>query len=127
MNASTPNPSVRNSSGLIKGLAALQFLLAIIRYVTADQSWTAVSAMIALSLAMILFSRERINDERVVQLKLRAISYGLFGGLLAAAVFDYRFTRLHLSIFDGLIIVLVVALVLFNYWRWQDGQAEKGD
>ena len=80
-------------------------------------------------LAMLLFSRERVHDERVEHLKLKAISYGLVASLLTASLCNtgskmlkISYPRLTLSAFEVLILILVIALSLFHYWRWQDGR-----
>lgn len=79
------------------------------------------SAMTALSLAMILFVREPVHDERVEQLKLKAISYGVYFSLLVIVGFRLM-SKTHLSVaslpvlsaMDSLIMVQLVALALFH-------------
>lgn len=80
-------------------------------------------------LAILPFFRERFHDERVDHLRLNAIGYRLATGLFTASLFNLGWKilmitslRLTLSAFEVLILILVIALSLFHYWRWQDGR-----
>jgi hypothetical protein len=117
--------------GLLKILAGFQLLVALGSYLASGETWPAASAIIALALAMIFFSREQIHDERVEHLKLKAITGGVVLSLLITAGVNFWEKMLKdsgiklplfLSAFDALILVLLVALFLFHYWRWQDGR-----
>jgi hypothetical protein len=130
-----PYVSHRPARGhLIKVIAVAQITLTVGSHLVFHKSWLATSASLALALAILLFSRERIQDERVEQLKLKAISYGLFSGLFVAAflhtgqrVMKRSTVPLPLSVFDTVIIMLVVALALFHFWRWRDGRAAQAE
>ncbi len=100
-----------------------------------DFRWSGASVMVATCLMVAFFSRERDQDERVEQLKLKAVRLSLplsalavFGHALLLKLNSGRRTGLHyLSAFDLLIIAMVVALGLFHYWRWQDGRTVTTD
>jgi len=85
--------------------------------------------MIAAALFMLWLVPERVDDERVKQLKLKAITWGYIGGFLLV-VFCENIGRTMLrlknipafSAFDVLIILTALAFGLFRYWRWQDGR-----
>src|SRR5882757_3451578 len=119
-------------SGLLKTLVGLQVFIALCGLLAAGERWASSSGIIAMALAVMLFSRERVHDERVEQLKLKAISYGLVTGLFTASLLNtsrellkISFLHLPLSAFEVLILILVIALMLFHYWRWQDGRMDK--
>lgn len=125
---SPPESRKPTNSVLLRILVGLQLFIALSGLLFSSDSWPAASATIALLLAMVLFSRERVDDERVRQLKLKAISYGLITGLLAASLlntgrkfFQPSFMSRPISAFELLIVILLIALGLFHYWRWQDG------
>jgi len=91
-------------------------------------SWEKASIPIVGGLFILLFTPERIHDERVKDLKLKAITWGYAWGL--ACTLCYQFIRTYpgietnlpaFSAFDALIVLTVFALVLFHYWRWRDG------
>lgn len=93
--------------------------------------WALVSSMLTGALFMLLFIPERVEDERVRQLKLKAITWGYVGGLILVVACEnigrvmLRLENLPVfSAFDVLIILTALALVLFRFWRWQDGRAE---
>ena len=100
-----------------------------------DFRWSGASVMIATCLMVAFFSREKEHDERVEQLKLKAIRLSL--ACAAIAVFGHalvlkllnpgRMGLRYLSAFDLLIIAMLLALGLFHWWRWQDGRATKVD
>lgn len=99
---------------------------------SADFRWSGASVMIATCLMVAFFSREKEHDERVEQLKLKAVRLALavsalvvFGHALLLKLTSGGRTGLrYLSAFDLLIIAMVIALGLYHYWRWQDGRAE---
>jgi hypothetical protein len=124
-----PGSATPDNNGLFKVVVGLQLLITIGGFLATGDSWDSASAIIAMSLAMLLFSRERVHDERVEHLKLKAISYGLAASLLTASLLNtgskmlkMSSPRLTLSAIEGLILILVIALSLFHYWRWQDGR-----
>ncbi|AOS43341.1 hypothetical protein Verru16b_00384 [Lacunisphaera limnophila] len=95
-----------------------------------DFRWSGASVMVATCLMVVFFSREKEQDERVEQLKLKSIRLAL--PVSAVAVFGHallvKLTRggqpglRYLSAFDLLIIAMVIALGLYHGWRWQDGR-----
>jgi len=97
-----------------------------------NATWSGASVMIAGCLLGAFLRREKIEDERVEHLKLKAIRSGLtlaaivvFLQAWAVKVLSRDRAAVHyLSAFDLLIIAMVVALSLFHYWRWQDGRAD---
>lgn len=85
--------------------------------------------MIAAALFMLWLVPERVDDERVKQLKLKAITWGYIGGFLLVVLSEnvgrtmFRLKALPVfSAFDVLIVLTALALGLFHYWRWQDGR-----
>jgi len=103
--------------------------------ITALDRLLPVSYFIAAGLLMIFFSKERIDDERIQQLKMKALFTTMSAGLgltflayvvlrsinrdLAPAPHDLH--RL-VSAWDFLAGVLGLSLILFHYWRWQDAR-----
>jgi len=126
---------------LLKVLALLQLGLAIFRLVIEQASWPSVSMSIAGALLMIFCAPEIVNDERVEHLKLKGAKAGLLVGTLVVMLTQLGATmakrgpaqpsgsglpptRLPLSAFDALSLVLLITLGCYYYWRWQDGRAE---
>lgn len=93
------------------------------------------SYFVAAGMLMIFFSPERINDERVQQLKMKAL-FTAMGAGLGLTFFAYSLMvslfrglgpspqTLHhaVSAWDFLAGILVFSLGLFHYWRWRDAQ-----
>ncbi len=103
--------------------------------ITALDRLLPVSYFIAAGLLMIFFSKERIDDERIQQLKMKALFTTMSAGLgltfLAYVVFrsiDRDLgpapAELHhvVSAWDFLAGVLGLSLILFHFWRWQDAR-----
>lgn len=103
--------------------------------ITALDGLLPVSYWIAAGLCLIFFGPERINDERVQQLKMRALFTAMSLGLgltFFASVLWSAFSRgpepapnrLHdaISAWDFLAGVLVVSLAVFHFQRWKDGR-----
>lgn len=96
----------------------------------APATWPGASVMIAVCLLTTFLSPEKIEDERVEHLKLKAIRLALifsatvvFLQAWAVKALSRDHTALHyLSAFDLLIIAMLIALGLYHYWRWQDGR-----
>ena len=85
-------------------------------------------------LMMIFFAKERIEDERVQQLKMKAMFTAMSSGIgVSLIAYNTAFmvfsglsaTRPEMSAYEFLAGVLLIALTLFHYWRWQDGRADK--
>ena len=85
-----------------------------------------------LGLLFLFFARERIEDERVRALKLKALTVAFCAGW--AIVGTIRFV-LYLDVrpaippsssaYDALFLMLVIAHGLFHWWRFQDGRADQ--
>jgi hypothetical protein len=100
--------------------------------------WGRTSAAIAAGLMMIFFSREAIHDERVQDLKLRAINAAFSVSFTVTLIVnwflnrDFDITRdfngavgtwRSISAFDLIILTIATALMLFHIWRPQDSEA----
>jgi hypothetical protein len=112
-----------------KVAAIINLVMAAISYSIDRIPSSASTAYLTGGLAIFLLSREAVNDERVDHLKLKAISYGFSVGLLITLWTNVLSKMLKsfvamptLSAFDALNLILVVALVMFHFWRWQDGR-----
>ena len=94
-----------------------------------------VSYFIAAGLLLIFFGPERINDERVQQLKMKALFTAMSLGVgLTFSAYTFVFAifpavgpapnRLHtaISAWDFLAGALAVSLGLFYFYRWQDAR-----
>ncbi len=131
--------------GYLRVAASLQVGLALFRLVFEQGKWPSLSMSIAIGLMIIFSAKEEVNDERVELLKLKAAKTGLLSGTLVIA-FVYVVTLpwaaaflrrgqgprtpeiVPLSAFDALILIMVITLGCYYYWRWQDGRAmEKAD
>lgn len=90
--------------------------------------WNEASLMVVGGLFMLLFTPEVIDDERVRLLKFKAITWGYAAGILGILLYEVLRRSLGsvgwpgLSAYDSLIVVTVLALGLFRFWRWQDGR-----
>ncbi len=100
--------------------------------------WLRTSAALAGGLMMIFFSREGIHDERVQDLKLKAIN-GAFSVSFTLTLIvnwflnrDFDVTRdfdgttgtwRSITALDLIILTMVIALGLFHYWRMQDSES----
>jgi uncharacterized membrane protein len=106
------------------------------------QSWIRTTAAIAAGLMMIFFSRERIHDERVQDLKLKALNAAFSVSFTLTLIVnwflnrDFDVTRdfngttgawRSISAFDLIVITMAVALALFHYWRFQDADPSSTD
>lgn len=93
-------------------------------------SWSAVSIGLAAALMLVFFSKESIEDERVENLKMKAIqgAFGLAFGVMLFLQWKLRRSNgvsgtLQLpSAFDMIIVTMLIALSLFYYWRWRDAR-----
>lgn len=91
-------------------------------------SWRGFSTVLAFCLAGLFFLPEKIDDERVRSLKLKAISFAFGGGFLLLVWverFAVNYFKHTLCAYDFIVFVMGIALGLFNYWRWQDGRVSK--
>ena len=84
---------------------------------------------------MIFFSRERIDDERVQQLKMKAMFTAMSVGIAVGSVGKHYLFVIgrgtlnsmapELTAWEFLSSTLLVALALFHYWRWQDARPSR--
>ena len=102
------------------------------------RDWQLFQVTLALGLMMLFFTKERVSDERVEQLKMRALFLAMSAGLGFAVITQYYLhliipgLRAHpgdahqpLSVYEFLSAVFLLALGLFHYWRWKDGQPQE--
>ena len=125
------------SSSTVKRLGVLVVVVAapLLHFVVPGGFWGRTSAALAGGLLMIFFSKEAIHDERVQDLKLRAIGTAFPMSFSQTLVVnwllnrDFDVTRDYsgstgawrsISAFDLIILTMAVALGLFYYWRFQD-------
>jgi hypothetical protein len=109
-----------------------------LRVVVPGAFWGRTSAAIAAGLMMIFFTREMIQDERVQDLKLKAINAAFSVSFTITLIVkgflnrDFEITRdfngaagnwRSISAFDLIILTISTALVLFHVWRLQDSEA----
>jgi hypothetical protein len=98
---------------------------------TGYADWNSGADMVyVMGLMYLFFSKERIEDERVQMLKLRALCVAFFNawaitGIVRFGVYlqDRSVPPQTMSAYDVLFVTLIIALGLFHYWRWQDGRA----
>ena len=101
-------------------------------------TWIRTSAAIAAGLMMIFFSKEPINDERVQELKLKAVNGAFSLSFTLTLIVNWFINRKFdltrdfngatsvwrsISAFDLIILTMVLALLLFHYWRAQDSES----
>lgn len=133
-------PAPRSNGVFLKGVALLLLGLALFQLVIERASWPSVSMTIVNALLMIFCAREKVNDERIEHLKLKAAKAGLLVGTLVVMLTQVGATltksgagqtgapavpllRMPLSAFDALGLVMLITLGCYYYWRWQDGRA----
>jgi drug/metabolite transporter (DMT)-like permease len=91
-----------------------------------------LALVVCIGLQMIFFAKERIDDERVRQLKMKALFAAMSIGMGATALANhYLFVILQgtldsvppkMSACEMLAGILLLALGLYHYWHWQDGK-----
>lgn len=109
---------------LIVGVATVHLLN------TGYTDWNSGADMAyVMGLIALFFSKERIEDERVQLLKLKAICVAFFNawavtGIVRFIVYlkDRSVAPQTMSAYDAMFVTLALALGLFHYWRWQDGR-----
>jgi hypothetical protein len=117
------------------GAAIVLVLAPLLQVAIPGATWIRTSAAIAGGLMMIFFSRERIHDERVQDLKLKALSAAFSVSFTLTLIVNWFLNRdFHpgrdfdgttgvwrsISAFDLIVLTMVVALALFHYWRFKD-------
>jgi hypothetical protein len=122
------------------GLSVVLILAPLLHYVVPGAFWGRTSAALAGGLMMVFFSREAIHDERVDNLKLRAVSTAFSVSFALTLVLNWLLNRdfdpsrdfdgsgpvvwRSISAFDLIVVIMAIALALFRYWHRIDGQAE---
>ena len=127
-------------SATVKYLGVLIVFVAapLLHFVVPGAFWDRTTAAVAGGLMMIFFSRESTHDERVQDLKLRAISTAFPASFSLTLIANWLLNRdfdvtrdfdgaggvwRSISAFDLMIVTLTVALGMYYYWRFQDNQA----
>jgi uncharacterized membrane protein YfcA len=98
-------------------------------------NWAASSLMIAACLLVAFLGKEKVEDERVEHLKLKAIKAAFAASFILVFLYTWLLATIRregwrdnfLSAYDMVIITMLVALGLFHYWRWQDGRTVKAN
>lgn len=118
------------------GVFLVVVLAPVLHFVVPGAFWLRTSAALAGGLMLIFFAREPIHDERVQDLKLKAVSAAFSVGFALTLVVnwflnrDFDVTRdldattgvwRSISAFDLIIVTMAIALALFRYWRFRDG------
>jgi hypothetical protein len=97
---------------------------------TGYDDWNAgADTAYVLLLLWLFFSKERIEDERVRELKLKAMFIAFAAGWAVAGALrfmsylqDRSVPPRTLSAYDVMFAMLIIAHALFQYWRYQDGR-----
>lgn len=126
--------SERYNSSLKPLFLTLAVTFAAAYFLVPNASWPACSLIIALCLQVVFLGRERIEDERVEHLKLKAIKSAFTGAFILVFLYSWLIDSLRregwkdhlLSAYDLIIVTMLIALALFRYWRWQDGREKTG-
>lgn len=115
-----------------KKLSAVLCLVLMVTWVlTPRMVWPAISIGLAGALLLLFFTPERVEDERVEHLKLKAVQSGFGFSFSVALLLTWLGRRpgggidvpVYLpSAFDLIIVAMLIALVLFHFWRWKDGR-----
>jgi hypothetical protein len=131
------------SSATVKRLGLLTAIVGapLLHFVVPGAFWVRTSAALAAGLMMVFFSREPVDDERVRDLKLRAVSVAFSAGFSLTLILNWLLNRdfdvasdfsgaagayRSISAFDLIALTMAVALALFHYWRLRDGASEAG-
>jgi hypothetical protein len=127
-------------SSTVKRLGVLIALVGapVLHYAVPGAFWIRTSAAIAAGLMMIFFSRESIDDERVQDLKLKAVNAAFSVSFTLTLILNWLLNRdfdirrdfsgatgayRSISAFDLIILTMIVALALFHYWRLRDSDS----
>jgi hypothetical protein len=120
------------------GVGVVVVIAPLLHFVVPGAFWHRTASAIAAGLMMLFFAKEPVEDERVQDLKLKAIStaFSVSFGLTLLVNWllnrDWDVTRdfdratmvwRSISGFDLIILVMAVALMLFHLWRWRDATA----
>jgi hypothetical protein len=123
----------RLSPGARLGLVVLLTLAAAIHLLnTGYADWSAgADTFYVMVLLILFFAPERIDDERVQELKLRSLTVAFaFGWATAGALRfasylqDRDAVPRTISAYDAMFVVLLAANALFHFWRYADGRSQ---
>lgn len=120
----------QKANRLVKFTGVGFVLLAGLNYFLLGFGWAIAAGTMTAGLFMLFFTPERIEDERVRQLKFKAIAWGFAGGLLGVVFYELAKILLRaselpvLSAYDSLLLVTALALGLFHCLCWWDRRAE---
>lgn len=94
--------------------------------------WSVKRSMLpVLAMLFLFFSKEHMEDERVRELKLKALTAAFaFGFIVVFAVrLSLKDNRIpgSMSAYDFMLVTLIMAFGLFHGWWWEDGQATPED
>lgn len=118
------------------GLALVVAGAPALHYAVPGASWIRTSAALAAGLMLLFFAGEAIEDERVRELKLKALSAAFSVSFSLTLIVNWFLNRefdprrdfdgatgvlRSISAFDLIALTMIVALVLFHVWRRQDG------
>ena len=110
-------------------------LAPLLHFVIPGAFWHRTASSIAAGLMMLFFAKEPVEDERVQDLKLKAVSTAFSVSFALTLVVNWLLNRdwdvtrdfdgatmawRSISGFDLIILVMTVALLLFHLWRRQD-------
>jgi hypothetical protein len=108
----------------------------VLHYAVPGASWIRTSAALAAGLMLVFFTKEAIDDERVRDLKLKAIGTAFSVSFSLTLIVNWFLNRdfdprrdfdgatgvlRSISAFDLIALTMLVALGLFHLWHWQDG------
>ena len=122
MKTSTANLNVLLSA-VIKAIALVWMAFIVFAFVASHEfnptSWHGFSTALSLGLIAVFFLRERIDDERVHSLKLKAVSVAFVVGYPLSMWVEMQMGKAKppLSAADFINLAMLIALGLFHYWR----------
>jgi hypothetical protein len=121
----------RLSPGARLGLVAVLVIAAAVHLLNSGYAdWHAgPDTLYVMALLILFFAPERIDDERVQTLKLRALTVAFaFGWAVAGALRfasylqDRSAVPRTMSAYDVMFVMLAAASALFQFWRFRDGR-----
>ncbi|GHA76847.1 hypothetical protein [Cognatilysobacter bugurensis] len=117
------------ATGKLVAVAAVTVAAAIHLLNTGYEDWSSgADTAYVLALLVLFFSKDKVEDERALDLKLRALATAAFGGWLMASLHRLGFYFLQrpeapstLSAFDVLFLILLIAHIQYHAQRHLDG------